>query len=60
MGWLINLTISPSVNGVERLVTYQEWADLIHKSFEKHFYIPLGTPSCFTAFNQQPLTKVIS
>jgi glycogen debranching enzyme len=37
--------VSLSVNGVQRPVTYKEWAELIHKSFEKHFYIPLGTSS---------------
>jgi len=26
---------------VQRLVTYKEWAELIHRSFEKCFYIPL-------------------
>ncbi|KAI6024074.1 glycoside hydrolase family 13 protein [Pisolithus microcarpus] len=30
-----------SVHGEDRFVTYGQWNDLIHKSFEKHYYIPL-------------------
>ena len=31
-----------SVDGTKRVIKYQEWAELIRLSFEKHFYIPLG------------------
>lgn len=47
-GTLMNFLL---VNGAERLLTYKEWADLISRSFEKHFYIPLGISSCFIAFS---------
>ena len=43
---LIHLPFTLSVNGVQRLVTYKEWADLIYNSFEKHFYVPLGITPC--------------
>lgn len=49
-----------SVNGVQRLVTYKEWAELIHKSFEKHFYVPLGTYSSSSASFDGNLTNIIS
>ncbi|KAI6042102.1 glycoside hydrolase family 13 protein [Pisolithus marmoratus] len=30
-----------SVHGEEKFVTYGQWSDLIQKSFEKHYYVPL-------------------
>ncbi|KAI6010692.1 glycoside hydrolase family 13 protein [Pisolithus orientalis] len=30
-----------SVDGEERFVTYGQWNDLLQKSFEKHYYVPL-------------------
>jgi glycogen debranching enzyme len=31
------------VEGKRRLVTYGEWQDVLQASFEKHFYVPLGS-----------------
>lgn len=33
--------VDAAINGVQRLVTYREWAELIRKSFERCFYVPL-------------------
>ena len=30
------------MKGEKRLITYQEWSDLIQGNFEKCYYIPLG------------------
>ncbi|KAG8948780.1 hypothetical protein FRC03_000578 [Tulasnella sp. 419] len=49
--WLANLSaagkfpfqgVQATINGQQRLVTYQEWSDLIQASFEKYYYVPLG------------------
>jgi glycogen debranching enzyme len=37
----VELTVL-KVDGEKRLVTYKEWNDLIQKSFEKAYYVPLG------------------
>ena len=31
-----------AVDGTKRLVTYNEWSDLIQTSFEPYYYVPLG------------------
>jgi len=33
--------VNASIQGQQRLVTYREWSDIIQKSFEKCYYIPL-------------------
>ncbi|KAH8832592.1 glycoside hydrolase family 13 protein [Flagelloscypha sp. PMI_526] len=33
--------VQAKVNGQERLVTYKEWSDLLLKSFETYYYIPI-------------------
>ncbi|VDC00989.1 unnamed protein product [Peniophora sp. CBMAI 1063] len=33
--------VDATIGGERRLVTYKEWSDLIQKSFEKAYYIPL-------------------
>ena len=42
------------VDGVQRLVTYKEWAGLIHKSFERCFYIPLSASYSTYIFQWEP------
>jgi len=33
--------VEAEIDGVQRLVTYKEWNDLLQSSFEKYFYVPL-------------------
>ncbi|KAF5316807.1 hypothetical protein D9619_006196 [Psilocybe cf. subviscida] len=33
--------VQATINGSKKLVTYQEWSDLLQKSFEKCYYVPL-------------------
>lgn len=39
------LLTQETVDGMDRLVTYGEWNDLIQRSFERYFYVPLGNES---------------
>jgi hypothetical protein len=39
---LHTLLTLPAVDGIKRLITYQEWSDLIQASFEPYYYVPLG------------------
>src|SRR5690349_2297230 len=39
-GMPMTLLTPLSVRGEKRLVTYQEWADLIQKNFERLYYVP--------------------
>ena len=36
------MLIKLTVEGRDRIVTYQEWSDLIQASFEKCYYVPVG------------------
>ncbi len=39
--WKEGKGVEATVKGQKKLVTYQEWADLLQKSFERAYYIPL-------------------
>ncbi|SNX85785.1 probable 4-alpha-glucanotransferase / amylo-1,6-glucosidase (glycogen-debranching enzyme) [Melanopsichium pennsylvanicum] len=39
--WKEGKGVEATINGEKTLVTYQQWADLLQKSFERAYYIPL-------------------
>lgn len=45
--------VEATIDGTCRLVTYQEWSDLIQASFEQNYYVPLD-PSEDAAYNVNP------